>query len=66
MNVNDEVVMRELTRISLEKAFQICAEKAKWAADECADDVSGRDALLSFSKAILSTNSKTWPAEGIG
>lgn len=66
MDVNDETVMRELTRLSLEKAFQVCSEKAKWAAEECPDGMSGRDALMAFSAAILSTNAKVWPAGGKG
>ena len=59
-----DAAMRMMTQIALERAFQICSEKAKWAAEECPDDMSGRDALRAFSKAILSTNARTWPAGG--
>lgn len=61
--INDEVVMREVSKIALEKVFQTCAEKARWAASVCPSDMSGRDALLAFADTIVSTNTKTFPAQ---
>jgi hypothetical protein len=66
INMNNEKLMREFAKVALEQALQSCSEKARWTADECPDDMSGRDALLAFAAAILSTNAKVWPAEGRG
>lgn len=64
MDINDEAVMRVLTKMALEQAMQTLSEQARMAAEVCPDEMSGRDALLAFSRAVLSTNAKVWPAGG--
>ncbi len=60
MNVDDETVMRELSRISLEPATQSLADFARRFAEEVPRDMSGRDAMIAFANAIENTNGKVW------
>ena len=66
MNVNDEVVMRELTRMSLEKAFQVCSEKAAQMAEECPEGVTKMKRGRTGSAGARSALSEKAPERGAG
>lgn len=64
--IDSDELMRRFSQVALEKAMQFLSESARLAAEACPEDMSGKDALMAFSLAILSTNAKVWSAEGRG
>lgn len=60
MDVEDKVVMAELTKMALEQATQSIAAFARRFADEVPKELTAKQAMLAFASAIESTNRKVW------
>ena len=56
INIHDEVVMRELSRIALQEATQTIAKRAREFSKGFANGGEGQMALRAFANAIESTN----------
>lgn len=57
-NLPSSAVMRELSRIALEKATESLAKLADEMAEKIPHDVSGKAALIIFADTIRNTNKK--------
>lgn len=64
MDVDNSVVMRELTRMVMQTITQDIANKARQFAVDLPEEVSGHDALMALAEAIESTNDKVLRGEG--
>ena len=68
VNTDDDLLMRALSKVALEQAFESAARLAVISAEAMRTGGlpmrSGPEALEGFAKALLSTNAKTWPAGG--
>ena len=60
MNLPNDEIMRQITKIALEKATQEIAEQARNFAKNMPEGVTAEFALNAFADAILSTNEKVW------
>jgi len=64
IDINDETIMRELTRMSLQSATETIAVKAEEFAKNLPPRISASQALIAFAAAIRSTNEKQWGNKG--
>ena len=68
LNPSDDLLMRALSKVALEAAFEVVASQAIRAAADMRTGAltmcSGPEALEIFATALLSTNAKTWSAGG--
>ncbi len=63
MKLPTDEVMRQMSKMAMEKATTYFAEMAETFARGINPNINGPDALLAFAKAIRATNVKLYPTD---